>query len=290
MTAMPKHKKPIHFSKIVIYFMLILWSLTTIYPFIWVIMNSFKKNAFIQQSSFSLPTGRRFTMQNFQTAFERIDITSAYVNSILVSVVVTLLVIILAGLGAFALARYHFRGKKALESLVIASMMFPVFATIIPVFRMEFGWGIANNDNNLISLLSVVLPQVAGNLSFAIIVLRGFIQSLPIELEESAFLEGCNVVQIFTKIIVPVAKPSFATVSIFTFLWSYNDLFTQMFFLDRPGSRTITLLLSQITSQAGANYGFMNASVVLVVIPVLIVYVLLQKNIIKGMTIGAVKG
>lgn len=287
---MLKHKKPFHFSKIVIYFMLILWSLTTVYPFIWVIMNSFKKNAYIQQSSFSLPTGKRFTMLNFQTAFERIDIASAYANSILVSVVVTFLVIILAGLGAFALARYHFRGKKALESLIIASMMFPVFATIIPVFRMEFGWGIANNDNNLVSLLSVVLPQVAGNLSFAIIVLRGFIQGLPIELEESAFLEGCNVVQIFTKIIIPVAKPSFATVSIFTFLWSYNDLFTQMFFLDRPGSRTITLLLSQITSQAGANYGFMNASVVLVVIPVLIVYVLLQKNIIKGMTIGAVKG
>lgn len=290
MTAMLKHKKPFHFSKIVIYFMLILWSLTTIYPFIWVIMNSFKKNAYIQQSSFSLPTGKRFTTLNFKTAFERIDITSAYANSIIVSVVVTFLVIILAGLGAFALARYHFRGKKVLESLIIASMMFPVFATIIPVFRMEFGWGIANNDNNLVSLLSVVLPQVAGNLSFAIIVLRGFIQGLPIELEESAFLEGCNVVQIFTKIIIPVAKPSFATVSIFTFLWSYNDLFTQMFFLDRPGSRTITLLLSQIASQAGANYGFMNASVVLVVIPVLIVYVLLQKNIIKGMTIGAVKG
>jgi ABC-type sugar transport system, permease component len=290
MTAVTKHKEKMSVSKAVIYFVLILWSLTTIYPFIWVIMNSFKKNAFIQQSSFSMPFGRRFTALNFQTAFERIDIGSAYINSILISVAVTFLVIILAGLGAFALARYHFRGKKALESLVIASMMFPVFATIIPVFRMEFGWGIANNDNNLISLLSVVLPQVAGNLSFAMIVLRGYIQGMPIDLEESAFLEGCNVVQIFTKIIVPVAKPSFATVSIFTFLWSYNDLFTQMFFLDRPGTRTITLLLSQITSQAGTNYGFMNASVVLVVIPVLLVYILLQKNIVKGMTIGAVKG
>lgn len=290
MTAAVKHKNKLSISKVVIYFVLILWSLTTIYPFIWVIMNSLKKNAYIQQSSFSLPFGKRFTTLNFQTAFDRIDIGSAYLNSILISVSVTFLVIVLAGLGAFALARYHFRGKRALESLVIASMMFPVFATIIPVFRMEFGWGIANNNNNLISLLSVVLPQVAGNLSFAIIVLRGYIQSLPIDLEESAFLEGCNVVQIFTKIIVPVAKPSFATVSIFTFLWSYNDLFTQMFFLDRPGTRTITLLLSQITSQAGTNYGFMNASVVLVVIPVLLVYILLQKNIIKGMTIGAVKG
>lgn len=290
MTSASKRKKPVTVSKIVIYFLLILWSLTTIYPFIWVIMNSFKKNAFIQQSSFTLPVGKRFTLLNFKTAFERIDIGSAYLNSLIISVVVTVLVIILAGLSAFALARYQFRGKKILENLIIASMMFPVFATIIPVFRMEYRWGIVNNQYDLISLLSVILPQVAGNLSFAIVVLRGYIQSLPIELEESAFLEGCNVVQIFTKIILPVAKPSFATVSIFTFLWSYNDLFTQMFFLDRPGTRTITLLLSQITSQAGTNYGFMNASVILVVIPVLIVYILLQKNIIKGMTIGAVKG
>lgn len=290
MTSASKRKKPVTVSKIIVYFLLIMWSLTTIYPFIWVIMNSFKKNAFIQQSSFTLPVGKRFTLLNFKTAFERIDIGSAYLNSLIISVVVTVLVIILAGLSAFALARYQFRGKKILENLIIASMMFPVFATIIPVFRMEYRWGIVNNQYDLISLLSVILPQVAGNLSFAIVVLRGYIQSLPIELEESAFLEGCNVVQIFTKIILPVAKPSFATVSIFTFLWSYNDLFTQMFFLDRPGTRTITLLLSQITSQAGTNYGFMNASVILVVIPVLIVYILLQKNIIKGMTIGAVKG
>jgi len=288
--TVPKNQKKFSISKIFIYIILTLWSVTTIYPFLWVIMNSFKKNAFIQQSSFTLPVGRRFTMENFTTAFERIEIGRAYMNSIIVSIAVTIMVIILAGLAAYGLSRYKFRGKRILESLVIASMMFPVFATIIPVFRMEFSWGIANNDNNLVALLSVILPQIAGNLSFAIIVLRGYIQSLPIELEESAFLEGCNIVQIFFKIIVPVAKPSFATVAIFTFLWSYNDLFTQMFFLDRPGSRTITLLLSQIASQAGTNYGFLNAAVVLVVIPVLIVYILLQKNIIKGMTIGAVKG
>ena len=96
--------------------------------------------------------------------------------------------------------------------------------------------------------------------------------------------------QIYFKIIMPVAKPSFATVAIFTFLWSYNDLFTQMFFLRLPKERTITLLLNEISSQAGVNYGLMAAGVVLVVIPILVVYVFLQKNIIKGLTMGAVKG
>ena len=99
-----------------------------------------------------------------------------------------------------------------------------------------------------------------------------------------------NVFQIYFHMIIPAAKSSFATVAIFSFLWSYNDLFTQSFFLRIPRNRTITLLLNEISSQAGVNYGLMAASVVVIVIPVLIVYVFLQKHIIKGLTAGAVKG
>ncbi|MDD3429413.1 MAG: ABC transporter permease subunit, partial [Oscillospiraceae bacterium] len=140
------------------------------------------------------------------------------------------------------------------------------------------------------SWLCTALPQIAGNLSFAIVVLMGFIRSIPVDLEEAAYLEGYNVFQIFFRIILPLARPSFATVAIFTFLWSYNDLFTQMFFLRNKKTYSITRLLNEIASQAGVNYGLMVAAVVLVVVPVLVVYVLLQKNIIKGMTVGAVKG
>ena len=150
--------------------------------------------------------------------------------------------------------------------------------------------GVAGTGNRWLSLLAVVLPQVAGNLCFAIIILMGFIQSVPLELEESAYLDGCNVFQIYFRIIIPIAKSSFATVAIFSFLWSFNDLFTQSFFLRYPQERTITGLLNEISSQAGTNYGLMAASVVLIVIPVLIVYMLLQKNIIKGLTAGAIKG
>ena len=129
------------------------------------------------------------------------------------------------------MVRYSFRLRGFLHSMIIASMMFPVFSTIIPVFRMESSWGIVNTGSIWLTRLSVVLPQIAGNLSFAIIVLMGFIRSLPVDLEEAAYLEGYNVYQIFFRIIMPLAKPSFATVGIFTFLWSYNDLFLQMFFL-----------------------------------------------------------
>ena len=277
-------------SKVVTYVVLCVWGITTVYPFLWVILNSFRQKGLILSDSFTIPTGEAFTWDNYITAMERSDFQNAYLNSFIISGTVTVFVVILAGLAAYGLTRYRFKGRGILYSMVMAGMMFPVFSTIIPVFRMEVVMGIAGTGSRWLSLLATILPQIAGNLCFAIIILMGFIQSVPIELEESAYLDGCNVFQIFFKIIVPSAKSSFATVAIFAFLWSYNDLFTQSFFLRYPQERTITGLLNEISSQAGVNYGLMAASVVLVVVPVLVVYVCLQKHIIKGLTAGAIKG
>lgn len=288
-TTAIKKKRPFKLSSFLIYLFLTLWALTTIYPFIWVIINSFKLKGKIMQDSFSIPIAD-FTLDNYTRAFSRLNIFGAYRNSIIISGCVTIFVILLAGLASYAMARYQFKGRKLLQSMVIASMMFPVFSTIIPVFKMEMSWGIANTDKLSLSLLSVILPQIAGNLSFAIVVLMGFIRGLPIDLEEAAYLEGYNVFQIFFKVIVPISKPSFATVAIFSFLWSYNDLFTQMFLLRIKDHWAITRLLRELTAMEGTNYGLMAAAVTLVVVPVLIVYIFLQKHIIKGMTAGAIKG
>ena len=282
--------KKISLGSVVIYIVLGFWALTTIYPIFWVIINSFKAKGEILSNSFALPTGAMFTLANYRTAFERLSIFSAYRNSMIISTSVAAIVIVLAGMASFGLVRYEFKLRKPLNSLVVAGMMFPVFSTIIPVDRMLSSAHMVNTESLALSLTSVILPQVAGNMSFAIVVLTGYVRSLPIELEESAYLEGCNPFQIFYKIVVPLAKPSFATVAIFSFLWSYNDLFTQMFLLRLPQHRAITRLLNELTSNEGTNFGLMAASVALVIIPILIVYIFLQKYIIKGMTAGAVKG
>lgn len=273
-----------------VYIILIAWALTTIYPLFWVAINSFKIKNEIISNSFALPLGELFTLANYRRAFERVPILGAYMNSMILSGTVTIIVMLLAGLASFALVRYNFRGRSILMSVVVASMMFPAFSTVVPVFRMEASWGLVNSSNRWISLLSCALPQIAGNLSFAIIVLSGYIRSLPIELEEAAYLEGCNAFQIFYKIIVPLAKPSFATVAIFTFLWSYNDLFMQSFFLRIQTQWAITRLLKELTAMEGTNYGLMAAAVTIVIVPVLILYAFLQKYIIKGLVAGAVKG
>lgn len=283
-------RKHVSLGTIVIYILLSAWALTTIYPIFWVVLNSFKVKDKIMVDSFALPVGELFTTANYKMAFERVGILTAYRNSMLISCSVAVCVIFLAGLASFALVRYEFKLRKTMMSIVVAGMMFPVFSTIIPVYSMEHTWGITGTNSLALNMLSVILPQIAGNLSFAIVVLTGYIKSLPIELEEAAYMEGSNAFQTFFKVVVPLTKPSFATVAIFSFLWSYNDLFTQMFFLRNKKYWAVTRLMQMLTSKEGTNYGLMASTVSLIVIPVIIVYIFLQKYIIKGMTAGAVKG
>lgn len=283
-------KNKISFSMVFAYAMLTIWALTTVYPIFWVVMNSFKDKKQIISNSFKLPLGELFTLDNYKLAFDKVDIMGAYRNSLIISITVVIFVMLFAGLAAYALARYQFPGRNLLYSLVIAGMMFPVFSTIIPVYRMMNSWGIVNTSSLAKSLISTALPQIAGNMSFAIVVLMGYMKSIPLDLEEAAYMEGCSIFKVYFKVVLPLAKPSFATVAIFTFLWSYNDLFTQMFTLRYKDQWAITRLLNELTSMEGTNYGLMAASVALVVIPVLVVYIFLQKYIIKGMTAGAIKG
>ena len=283
-------KKNFKISLVFVYTILIVWALTTIFPLLWSIMNSFKNKKAIYNNSFALPVDKLFSLDNYKAVFANYDILNAYRNSFIISGTVAVVVILFSGMAAYILTRYKFPGKGILDALLYAGMMFPIYYTIIPVLRMMTGWGIVNTPHVSLNLLSVILPQIAGNMSFAIIVLRSYMRGLPVELEEAAYMEGCNIFQIYFRIIMPLSKPSFVTVGIFSFLWSYNDLFTQMFFLRTKDNWAITILLNNIASKEGVNYGMLFTSVTLIVIPILVVYMALQKYIIKGMTVGAVKG
>ena len=277
-----KTEKKLPLGIVLIYLILILWGIGTVFPFIWVILNSLKESSEVLSSSFSLPLNPTF--ENYRNAFERLNVLNAYKNSLIISGTVTIGVMLLSSMMSFALTRYDFTGKKLLMSMIVASLMFPVFSTIIPVFKMIVSLKLLNTN------LAVILPQIAGNLSFATIVMIGFLKSVPIEMEEAAYMEGANVYQVFGKIIVPICKASLSTVAIFSFLWSYNDLFVQKIMIRDNTKFPVSTLLEEISSKYGTDFGLMAASVTLIVFPVLIIYILLQKNIIKGLTAGAVKG
>ncbi|MFD3261100.1 carbohydrate ABC transporter permease [Paenibacillus lentus] len=252
------------------------------FPFAWVVMNSFRTRQYILTESFRFPTSP--TLENYFNAFIKIDIWRAYANSFIVSTSVAALTVFLAGLAAFGLTRYIFRGHSILISIVYGCLMISVYSTIIPVFSLLLKLNLIN------TLVGLILPVTAGSLAFAMVVLIAYMWGIPRDLEEAAFIDGCNVFQICFKIIFPLSRSAFATVAIFSFLWSYNDLFTQLFILRQKQTWTINRLLNEISSMYGTDYGLMAASITLVVIPVLIVYIFLQKHIIKGLTAGAIKG
>ncbi|SIR57629.1 MULTISPECIES: carbohydrate ABC transporter permease [unclassified Paenibacillus] len=270
------------FGMAFVYLCLSLWALTTIYPLIWIINNSFKSSDEVMDNSFKLaiPPDKL----NYTNAFESISIGRAYANSLIMSVSVVVLVLIVAGLAAYILSRFKFRGRNLINSLLVATLLIPTFATVVPVYELLIKWKVVN------TYFGLILPQTAGNLSFAILVIAGYLATIPKELEEAAFIDGCNRFNMFTKIFLPVGRPVFASTSIFVFLWSYNDLFSAIIFVNKDSVRPIVALLAQISSQYGTDFGLMAAAVVLTVIPVLIVYLFIQKYIEKGMTEGAIKG
>lgn len=277
-------RKKFQISKVFIYLILIIWGATTVYPFIWVILNSFKESSEVFNNSFALPDS--LDMLNYNRAFSRTNIIVSYKNSFIVSTSVMLITMLLSCMLAFGMTRYKFKGKGIIDAVIAASLMFPIFVTIIPVLAMMTRVGLSKTGNPL----AVILPQVAGNLSFATLIMMGYLRGLPLEMEEAAYMEGANVWKVFMKIIIPLSKSSLSTVAIFCFLWSYNDMFTQITLIRDKSKYPICALMSEISSKFGTDFGLMAASVTLIVVPVMIVYVFLQKNIIKGLTAGAVKG
>ena len=171
-----------------------------------------------------------------------------------------------------------------MQTALIASLLIPAFATIVPVYRMMIDLGLVNTH------LGLIIPQTAGNLPFAILVISGYMATIPRELEEASVIDGCNRWTMFIEVFLPVSLPIFGTVATFVFLWSYNDLFSSLIFVEHESVRPIVVLLSQVSSQYGTDYGLMTAAITMTVIPVVIFYLFAQKTFEKGATAGSVKG
>lgn len=269
-------------GKTLVYVSLSLWAMTTIFPLLWVLNNSLKSSLSITKNSFSLALDPVWT--NYVNAFELINIGRSYVNSLIMSGGAVFFTIMFGGMAAYILARFQFKLRTFVQSVLVMSLLIPPFATVVPVYEILMQLDLLNTPWGLI------LPHTAGFLPFTILVVSSYMSTIPKELEEAAFMDGCNRLKIYTKIFMPMSKPSFATCSIFVFLWSYNDLFSSLIFVGQDHIRPIVVLLSFVSTQYGTDYGLMATAVTLTVFPVLIVYLLIQKYIEKGVTEGAIKG
>ncbi|OCT10542.1 ABC transporter permease [Paenibacillus pectinilyticus] len=267
-----------------VYALLIVWSCTTILPVLWVLLNSFKSSQEILTNAFGVPHTFDFNNYIKLNHYGNINILRGFANSLIISGSVVVGVTFIGGLAAFILSRFQFAGKKAFNILFVICMLLPQFAVIIPNFIIIKEIGLNG------TYLSVILPQIAGNLSFAIIMMTGFMASLPAELEEAAVMDGASIWKIYYRILLPLCIPIFATVSIMVFLWSYNELLMPLVYLPVRDMQPISVLLSYVSNSYGTDYGAMMAAITISIVPLLVLYLLSQETVIKGMTAGAVKG
>ena len=265
----------------VLYAILFIWLLITL---LWVFLNSFKSSEEILLNGVSLPKSINFT--NYLTIFSYPDVNllRSFLNSFIISGSVVLGVLVLGGLAAFGLGRFESKVGKVIDALMVACLLVPSFATMIPNFVTVSSLPIRN------TYLAVIVPQIAGNLCFAIVLLSSFMKSLPNELDEAAIIDGASVFQVLKNITVPLTKPMFATVGIMVFIWSYNDLVTSLVYISDQKLKPICVILTMVSNMHGTDYGAMMAAICITIIPVLILYIMSQEMVVKGLTAGSVKG
>ena len=266
------------------YSLLGLLSLVFIAPVVWMLTTSFKS---ADEATRVPPTilPQEPTTSAYETLFagdSQTPVLRWFLNSMVAATGQALLVLIIASMAAYALARMEFRGRRIIFGLIIATLFVPIFTLIIPNFLIidRLGW--------LDSLWALIIPGAAS--AFGVFFLRQFFLGLPRELEEAALLEGANSWQIFTKVILPLSKPALATLAVISFLTNWNDFIWPVYTLFSPENFTLPPGLGTLQGAYNINYPVIMAGAALASIPALILFMVSQRYIIEGVSRSGLKG
>ena len=251
-------------------------------PFLWVFLSSFKTNAEILTNSIGWPT--TFKVSNYMMAFKIAPLAQFYLNSVIVAVVGTLLNLFILGMSAYVISRFDFKGKKLLITIFSLSLLIPGAAMLQPLYLTVNHLGLYDK------LIGLIIVYAGFGLPASLYILSSYFLTIPKEMEESAYLDGATFFQTFTKIILPISKPGFGTAAILQFLLCWNEFQFAITLTTGNKSRTLPLALYYFKSQFASDYGVMFAATVIVIIPSIIVFVILQKQVVSGLAAGAVKG
>jgi len=284
-TAIPviqtKVKKRVKPSQIILHGILTLGALTMIFPFLWTVISSLKDMSQI----FLVPPvwiPHPIQWSNYLNSLTAMPFGKAYWNSFYITGTVVLATLLTASMAAYAFAKIRFPGANVLFILFLSTMMIPKQVTMIPLYIImgKIGW--------LDSHLSLIVPGALFN-AFAVFLLRQFIMGIPKELEEAAVIDGAGYFRIYWSIILPLIRPALAAVGIFVFLGSWNNFLDALIYLNTPEKFTVPLLLNTFKGLYVSDWALMMAGTTISVIPVLIIYIVAQKQIIEGVTITGIK-
>lgn len=288
-----EHKGTTVLYRVFVYVALITLAISIIVPVGWVFMASLKQNSeFLgaDVNPWALP--KQLFVQNFQVAFQQSNMGTFLMNTVIVVVLALVLLLIVALPASYALSRFDFKGKKVLALGFMAGLFINVNYIVVPIFLMLSDWNKALGTSFFLDNLVVLAVIYASNaLPFTIYLLSGYFKTLPKGFEEAAYIDGCGYFKTMTKIMVPMAKPSILTVILFNFLSFWNEYIIAYTLLDKDHA-TLAMGLKNIMAveRTATNYGIMYAGLVIVMLPTLILYILVQKQLTQGMTAGGLKG
>jgi multiple sugar transport system permease protein len=268
---------------ILVHLVLIALGIVWIYPFIWMVMASFKTNSEYISSGISLWPDK-FQFANYQMAWETANFSVYFWNTVTVTVLVVAIVVLVCSLTGYAVGRYRFKGRILFISAITATMFMPQGYTIIPIYTLINAMGLNN------SLWGVILAEVGGAHVVFILLFVAYFRGLPKELEESAEVDGSGFFRTFATIMLPLSKPIIATTVIMQFMFTWNAFLMPLIFtLSKPSLRTLGVGMFQFVGENTMDWTGMAAAASISLLPILAVFLLLQKYFIEGVA-GAVKG
>lgn len=276
------------FSKSLIHTVLIITSLLSIFPFIWLTSTSFKG---INEDIFAYPPTiipQDFTWANYIDVWQRVNFMGYFWNSMIVAGLTVLLNLILSSLAAYPLARMQFKGKKFTFFAILATIMIPFQSIMLPVYLITLKLNLVDSVNNVMGYLGLILPF--GVNAFGIFLMRQAFLKIPQELEEAAIIDGCNVVQMFMKVCIPMIKPSLAVLAIFTFIGSWGEFLWPSIVLTKESMYTLPVGINNLQGMFSSNWRFIASGSILATVPIIIFFLAMQKYFISGENDGAIKG
>ncbi|MDQ1914093.1 carbohydrate ABC transporter permease [Paenibacillus sp. GD4] len=267
-------------AKAALYIALFVMAAFWLFPVLWIVISSFKTN----NDLYSFPPKfwpSPFTMEHFTAAFEKGNFGRYFMNSTIVTISSTILLLLINSMAGFALAKYKFKGDTILLVGFISTLMIPLEVIMIPIFKVLSFLGMFN------TLLALIIPPAAT--PTGVFLIRQYLLSVPDELLEAARMDGATEWRIYSQIILPLCKPILAVLAIFSFMWRWDDFLWPLIGISDPSLYTIQLALSNFIGEFNVDWGSLLAMSVITMIPVLVVFIIFQRQFVSGMVTSGMK-
>jgi multiple sugar transport system permease protein len=291
-TAAKARRRPLTIGRVVLYVFVTLTALAWLFPVVWALLNSFRDYNYTSANGYVSLGG--FTFQNYLNAWEQGEFTRHFLNSLIITVPAVLLTLFLASCVAFVVARFSFRFNLILLGLFTAANLLPQQALLIPLYRayreIPLPLWMSDSGQLLDSYWGLILVNVAFQTGFCTFVLSNYMKALPHEMYEAARVDGAGVPTQFFRITLPLCRPALAALATLQVTWIYNEFFWATVLMQSGDKFPITSSLSNLRGQFFTDYNLLSAGSVIIAIPVLVIFFLLQKQFVAGLTLGATKG